>query len=119
MEEVNPRYPIENLHILTTQLTQRLPLPVQTLLKDYFNKIYAEHPWIKFDGGMPKDIACMLFLHWIVEYPSMRAYGILFFMAFVCVLCVFLQFSVPVIRIETDSLEPSHCPFFPFSRACV
>jgi hypothetical protein len=85
IEHILSLYPIENIHILTTQITQKIPPAIQTLIHDYFHQIFTAYPWIHFDGGMPRELAPWIFLHWIVEYPSERAYGIMFFLTYVCV----------------------------------
>jgi hypothetical protein len=84
MEVFAGEYPIENLKVMLSQISYKIPDPVQALFCDYFNQVYEKHTWLHFEGGLPKSLATTLFMHWLVEYPSQRVYGKAFSLSLFC-----------------------------------
>ena len=86
MEDVTPEtqqlieteqedYPLKNHYLLKQIIEHHLPEPVLALVRDYFNKTFAAHPWYHFDAGLPRAYAIDIFLAWLCAYEPEQWLG--------------------------------------------
>ena len=73
-------YPMKNRYLLQDVIQQRIPGPVETVVRDYFNKTFAAYPWVKFDSGLPRCYAIDIFLAWCCEYQEEAHFGKFFYL---------------------------------------
>jgi len=73
-------YPLENRYLLRHVIKNRIPFPVYSVIRSYFDSTFTANPWINFDSGMPREYAIELFTAWVCDYNEEEDFGKLLFL---------------------------------------